>query len=102
MSRLKKKQCTPETSRTQFMTTEVMSGIWSNHLDYSSYVGKAQWMDSGYLLPIIAYKYEISKLSFLTIVVQIHNMSMEDVVLLPIFTVMMKPNAVLQHILCLD
>jgi hypothetical protein len=44
------------------MTTEVMSGIWSNHLDYTSYVGKAHWMDSGYLVPIIAYKYKISKI----------------------------------------
>ncbi len=41
-------------------------------------------------------------LSFLTIVVQIHNMLMEDVVLLPMFIVMMKSNAVLQPILCLD
>jgi hypothetical protein len=44
------------------MTTEVMSGILSNRIDYSSTVGKAHWMDSGYLLPIIAYKYKISKI----------------------------------------
>ncbi len=44
------------------MTTEVMSGIWSNRIDYSSTVGKVHWMDSGYLLPIIAYKYKISKI----------------------------------------
>ncbi len=49
-------------SRTRFMTTEVMSGIWSNRIDYSSTIGKAHWMDSGYLLPMIAYKYEISKI----------------------------------------
>ncbi len=61
MNRLKIK-CNPATSRTRFMTTEVMSGIWSNRIDYSSTVGKAHWMDSGYLLPIIAYKYKISKI----------------------------------------
>jgi hypothetical protein len=33
---------------------EVMSGIWSNRVDYSSPVGKAHWMDSGYLFPAIA------------------------------------------------
>jgi hypothetical protein len=44
------------------MTTEVMSGIWSNCIDYSSTVGKAHWMESGYLLPIIAYKHKISKI----------------------------------------
>ena len=44
------------------MTTEVMSGIWSNRVDYSSPVSKAHWMDSGYLFPIIAYKYKIRKL----------------------------------------
>ena len=36
------------------------------------------------------------KLSYSTIVVQIHNMSMEVVVLLPMFIVMTKSNAVLQ------
>ena len=44
------------------MTAEVMSGIWSNGLDYTSYVGKAHWIDSAYLLPIIAYKYKLSKI----------------------------------------
>jgi hypothetical protein len=41
MNCLKKKKCNPATSRTRFMTTEVMSGIWSNCIDYSSTVGKA-------------------------------------------------------------
>ncbi len=44
------------------MTTEVMSGIWSNRVDYSSPVSKANWMDSGYLFPVIAYKYKIRQL----------------------------------------
>jgi hypothetical protein len=61
MSRLKK-TCNATASRTRFMTTEVMSGIWSNRVDYSSPVSKAHWMDSGYLFPIIAYKYKIRQL----------------------------------------
>jgi hypothetical protein len=61
MMRLKKQGCNPETSRTRFMTTEVMSGIWRERIDYSSPVGRAHWMDSGYLLPIIAYKYKMRK-----------------------------------------
>ena len=84
------------------MTAEVMSGIWSNGLDYTSYVGKAHWMDSAYLLPVIAYKYKLSK-------IVVFNNSGTDtqhvdrgVVLLPMFIVMMKSNAVLQPKLCLD
>ncbi len=61
MNRLKKK-CNPATSRTRFMTTKVMSRIWNNRIDYSSTVGKAHWMDSVYLLTIIASKYKISKI----------------------------------------
>ena len=61
MSRLKKRGCHPETSRTRFMTTKVMSGIWRNCVDYSTPIGKAHWMDSTYLLPIIAYKYKMRK-----------------------------------------
>ena len=44
------------------MTTEVMSGIWSNHVDYSVSVGSSHWMDSGYLLPVIVYMYKIPHL----------------------------------------
>ena len=61
MSRLKKRGCNPETSRTRFMTTKVMSGIWRKHVDYSTSVGRAHWMDSTYLLPIIVYKYKMRK-----------------------------------------
>ena len=43
------------------MTTKVMSGIWSKCVDYSTPVGRAHWMDSTYLLPIIAYKYKMRK-----------------------------------------
>ncbi len=39
-----------------------MSGIWSNRVDYSSPVSKAHWMESGYLFPVIAYKYKIRQL----------------------------------------
>jgi hypothetical protein len=41
-----------------------MNRIWSKHLDYSTPVSKAHWMDSAYLCPVIviAYKYEIRKL----------------------------------------
>ncbi len=58
----KKKSCNPAASWTRFMTTAVMSGIWSNRVDYSSPVSKAHWMDSGYLFPVIAYKYQIRQL----------------------------------------
>jgi hypothetical protein len=44
------------------MTMEVMSGIWSNRVDYSSPVSNAHWMDSGYLFPVIAYKYKIRQI----------------------------------------
>ncbi len=44
------------------MTTEVMSRIWSKRVDYASPVSKAHWMDSGYLFPIIDYKYKIRQL----------------------------------------
>ena len=43
------------------MTTKVMSGIWREHIDNSTPVGRAHWMDSAYLLPIIAYKYKMRK-----------------------------------------
>ncbi len=62
MSCLKKKSCDPTTSRTRFMTTKVMSGIWSKRVYYSSPVSKAQWMDSAYLFPVIEYKYKIGQL----------------------------------------
>jgi hypothetical protein len=61
MSHLKK-ICNPTASPTRFMTTEVMSGIWSNRVDYSPPVSKAHWMDSGYLFPDIAYKHKIRQL----------------------------------------
>jgi hypothetical protein len=57
-----KTRCNPTASRTRFITTKVMNGIWSKHLDYSTPVSKAHWMDSAYLCPVIAYKYQISKL----------------------------------------
>ena len=39
-----------------------MNAIWSNSVDYSSPVSKARWMDSAYLFPVIAYKYQIRTL----------------------------------------
>jgi hypothetical protein len=36
--------------------------IWSNHVDYSSPVSKAHWMEAPYLLPVIADKYQIPHL----------------------------------------
>jgi hypothetical protein len=44
------------------MTMEVMSGIWSNRVDYSVSIGSSHWMDSGYLLPVIVYMYIIPHL----------------------------------------
>ena len=57
-------RCNSTASRTRFITTNVMNGIWSKHLDYSTPVSKAHWMDSAYLCPVIviAYKYQIRKL----------------------------------------
>jgi hypothetical protein len=62
MSCLKKKSCNQTTSCRRLMTTKVMSGIWSERVDYSSPVSKAHWMDSAYLFPVIAYKYKIRQL----------------------------------------
>ena len=62
MDRPKKRRGNPTASQTRFITTEVMNGIWSNRVDYSSPVSKAHWMHSAYLFPVIAYKYQIRKL----------------------------------------
>jgi hypothetical protein len=75
------------------MTTEVMSGIWSNRVDYSSPVSKAHWMDSGYLLPTIAYKTKSDNLSSMTIVVHIQKVLMVVVALQRMCIVMTNQNA---------
>jgi hypothetical protein len=59
MSQCQKKSCNPIATRKRFMTTEVMSGIWSNRVDYSVSIGSSHWMDSGYLLPVIVCMYKI-------------------------------------------
>ena len=41
MDRPNKRRCNPTASQTRFITTEVMNGIWSNRVDYSSPVSKA-------------------------------------------------------------
>ncbi len=59
-----KTRCNPTAGRTRYITTNVINGIWSKHLDYSTPVSKAYWMDSAYSCPVIviAYKYQIKKL----------------------------------------
>ena len=69
-----------------------MNGIWSNCVDYSSPISKAHWMDSAYLFPVIAYKYQIRKLVLYDKVVQIPIVLMVDVVLQLICIVMTNPN----------
>ena len=61
-------------------------------MDYSLPVKKAHWMDSAYLFPVIAYKYQIRKLSCMTIVVQIQLVLTVDVVLQLVCIVMTNPN----------
>ena len=41
-----KMRCNPTASRTRFITTKVINGIWSKNVDYSTLVSKAHWMDS--------------------------------------------------------
>jgi hypothetical protein len=62
MDRPNKRRCNLTDSQIRFITTKVMNGIWSNSVDYLSPVSKALWMDSAYLFPVIAYKYQISRL----------------------------------------
>jgi hypothetical protein len=66
--------------------------MWVKHIEWTLHL----------CFPSLLTNTSSVKLSYLTIVVQIYNMSMEDVVLLPMFIVMMKSNAVLQPKLCLD
>jgi hypothetical protein len=58
----KKRSCNPSVSRTRFITSVVMKGIWSNRVDYSFPVSKPHWMDLAYLFPVVAYKYQIGQL----------------------------------------
>ncbi len=62
MSWCQKKSRNPIATQKRFMTTEVMSGIWSNHVDSSLSVGLSHWMDSAYLLTVIVYMYKIPQL----------------------------------------
>ena len=56
------RQSNPIATRKRFMTTEAMSGIWSNCVDYSVSIGSSHWMDSAYVLPVIVYMYKIPQL----------------------------------------
>ena len=46
----------------RFLTTEVMSGIWGNCVDYSVSIGSSHWMEYAYVLPVIVYMYKIPQL----------------------------------------
>jgi hypothetical protein len=62
MQRAIKLSRNPAASRKRFMTTHVLSGIWSKNVNYSSYVSRPHWMDASYLLTVIAYKYQTEQL----------------------------------------
>ena len=85
-------RCNPTARRTRFITTEVMNGIWSNRVDYSSPVSKAHWMDSAYCFLSLLTNIKSENLSCMTIVVQIPIVLTVDVVLQLICIVMTNPN----------
>jgi hypothetical protein len=94
MSQCQKKSRNPIATQKRFMTTEVMSRIWSNRVDYSLSVGLSHWKDSAYLLPVIVYMYKSHNLFYTTIVECIQNILMAAGALIPLSIVMMIHNAV--------
>ena len=77
-----KKMCNPAMSRTRFMTTEVMSGIWSNALTILLLLAKHTGWTLDICFPSLLTNTISVKLSFMTIVVQIHTVLMGDIALL--------------------
>jgi hypothetical protein len=62
MDRVVKQHRNPAATRKRYMTTKVLSGIWSKNVSYLSFVSIPHWMDAGHLLPVIVYKYQIKQL----------------------------------------
>ncbi len=84
------------------MTTEVMSGIWSNALTILLLLAKHTGWTLDICFPSLLTNTISVKLSFMTIVVQIHRVLMGGVALLHMCIVMTNQNAVFLQILCLD